>query len=226
MKERPLLFSASMVLALLAGRKTQTRRLAKVRKHPDFFCEMTPGELWHEEQSVIERACPYGAPGDRIWVKETHRFLRESFGLMEPQTSVSCQYRASEHVCDWSYWKVVASATQDTLPNGWSKMDRRIGQMRGFTIPKPVAWRPSIFMSRWASRLTLELTAVRLERLQDISEADAIAEGIPAVSLHDLDADSIAPSAHYRALWEQINGARSWAKNPWVWVLTFRKVTP
>ena len=85
----------------------------------------------------------------------------------------------------------------------------------------PCSWTPSIHMPRWASRITLKITDVRCQRLQDISEADAIAEGCPAVSLHDLDCASTPPSEHYRKLWNSINGKGSWDTNPWVWALSF-----
>lgn len=196
MKERPILFSAPMVRAILEGQKTQTRRIYKNRKHPDFGCDMAGCELVREQQHFIDRICPYGQPGDRLWVREAWQGDKHDF-----DAGIMPLYRATDERTE-------------------------------------AGWRPSIHMPRWASRILLEVTAVRVERLQAISEADAIAEGIESVRNEGKywrdysnpagrDCESmtaVTPVESYRTLWESINGQGSWAANPWVWVVEFNKV--
>jgi len=198
MKERPILFSAPMVRALLDGSKTQTRRVVKPQ-HLKFF-EHSAAEMlgaWDK------RPMPHGHPGDRLWVREAWRGIVQINGPHEAYSTGVARY-----VPDQEYCKKVEFAATDEA-NG-----------------EP--WRPSIHMPRWASRITLEITSVRVERLQDISEADAMAEGIPA-DLLPLDVarmpypSSIA-AGRYAALWESINGPGSWDANPWVWVVEFKRV--
>lgn len=181
MKERPILMSAPMVRATLDGTKTQTRRVAKKPvKHPDLGNLYAPGALVleREPQHVIDRCCPYGQPGDHLWVREAWAFHPDY-----PERTRRVIYRADRGV--------------------EHDVDR---------------WRPSIHMPRWASRTTLEIHGVRIERLQDISEADAKAEGMPELT-------GINPVRWYAELWETINGAGSWAANPWVWVVEFNDVS-
>ena len=193
MRERPILFSAPMVRAILAGTKCQTRRVVKPRKDPDYGCELSPGEIAGDEH--IARLCPYGAPGDRLWVRETHMDLGGCY-----------LYRADDR----------AEAERAAVAPGQG-------------------WRPSIHMPRTLSRITLEITAVRVERLQDISEADVMAEGVRRYEAGSLGMQwdngikSITTrgnpaQASYRWLWESINGAGSWDANPWVWVVAFKRV--
>lgn len=184
-----------MVRALLNGTKTQTRRVVK-------RFEVRAGLPEPEMQSLL-RCCPYGAPGDRLWVRET-------FAKIDGQTQpwIETDYRA-------------------TYTHG-----DRLGDSLG--IKK--RWTPAIHMPRAASRITLEVTGVRVEQLQDISEADAIAEGVHADPRCRQDDDTAAfhrigpvrggsfPIARYGALWESINGPGSWKSNPWVWVLEFRRI--
>lgn len=188
MKERPILFSGAMVRALFAGTKTQTRRV--VKPQPSTVRDGEP--VWPADKRTLRmrfEACPYGEPGDRLWVRETWRVR------VPDQDGRVLDYRAdhtSEDPCD-----------------------------------EP--WSPSIFMPRSASRITLEITDVRIERLQDITSADAIAEGIETAGeewRHYLDpkGDCLTPRNSYRTLWMSINGPGSWADNPWVWCLTFRRV--
>jgi len=193
-KERPILFSAPMVRAILEGRKTQTRRIMK------------PQPLWVADPSVPFKTadadpngiirCPYGQPEDRLWVRETWR-------LYDSLVECAC-YDACE--CSRHHGKPLyrASLPDDEGP-----------------------WKPSIHMPRWASRITREVTGVRVERLQDISEEDAIAEGIDMRSLCGCQdgcsqCDDRTPQETYRDLWETINGPGSWAANPWVWVVEFK----
>jgi hypothetical protein len=199
MKERPILFSAPMVRALLNGTKTQTRRVFKQKN----------GGIWPNLNDLpgmrqILRNCPYGQPGDRLWVREAFS------GPHHQERHPPRDWHSTDEIHYWA----------DGCPNcgDWTKP------------------RPGMFMPRWASRITLEITEVRVERLQDISEADSIAEGIE----HDQDIsrgniigwrDYLnrggkcgTANGSYRSLWESINGPGSWEANPWVWVVKFRRI--
>lgn len=191
MKERPILFSGSMVRALLAGTKTQTRRIAKPVRHPDLGNVYAPGALVLEQepQHVIDRCCPYGQPGDRLWVRETHM----NWWKLDPENPEGP--RLFSHV---------AAFAAD-----------------GYVLEPGERWIPSIHMLRAASRILLEITGVRVERLQDISEADALAEGV-AHSLN-LPGGRFARE-NFEHLWWTINGDGSWESNPWVWVVEFKRV--
>lgn len=180
MKERPILFSAPMVRALLAGRKTQTRRV--VRPQPNRAaciepCDRYPGEFvpWRDGEAQHSIVCPYGAPGDMLWVRET--WSRHADGVT---------YRAD--------------------------FDET-----SFAATGGIAWRPSIHMPRALARITLRITEVRVERLQQISEADARAEGR---SLTPGD-----PAGFFPETWNDIHGCGAWDANPWVWVVAFERVT-
>jgi hypothetical protein len=214
MRERPILFSAPMVRAILADTKTQTRRVVKPRKDPDYGCYLAPGEVAGDENQA--RLCPYGQPGDRLWVRESH-----SIG---PGPGVPLQPGESAGTLRWPHVTYLADGA----------IERRDTRWKGaFGVT-----RPSIHMPRWASRITLRITDVRVERLQDISDADAIAEGgteaEPGWWTHEgLQLNSPGsnrfggtPIDSYRALWEQINGPGSWDANPWVWVLSFEREEP
>lgn len=172
MTERPILFSAPMVRAILAGTKTQTRRV--VKGNLGAICK---GNI--PLVADISR-CPYGQPGDRLWCRET-------WG--EHCSNKSIVYRA------------------DFGAGEFDPVNR---------------WRPSIHMPRIASRILLEIESVRVERLNDISRGDAMAEGCPFPNM----ASGPDPRKWYSGLWDEINGAGSWAANPWVWVVEFRRVTP
>ena len=192
MKERPILFSGSMVRALLAGTKTQTRRVAKPVRHPDLGNVYAPGALVleHEPQHVIDRCCPYGRPGDRLWVREA--FMHEPADFCwEASVSVPCRPAETVYRADF--------------PNS------QPGE----------GWKPSIHMPRNLSRILLEITSVHVERLQDISEADALAEGVP----HSLNLPGGRfARENFEHLWWTINGDGSWESNPWVWVVEFKRV--
>ncbi|WP_336695670.1 hypothetical protein [Delftia acidovorans] len=197
MKERPILFSGSMVRALLAGTKTQTRRVAKPVRHPDLGNVYAPGALVleHEPQHVIDRCCPYGRPGDRLWVREA--FMHEPADFCwEASVSVPCRPAETVYRADF--------------PNS------QPGE----------GWKPSIHMPRNLSRILLEITSVHVERLQDINEMDAAAEGVATWAPGALSPDSLNadPSDQFRWLWSSINGPDSWAQNPWVWVVEFKRV--
>lgn len=208
MKERPILFSAPMVRAILARAKTQTRRVVKPQPI------MRDGEpLWPNDAKKPRgrgfEDCPYGRPGDRLWVREAH-----SIG---PGPGVPLQPGETAGALRWPHVTYLADGA----------VERRDMRWKGaFGVG-----RPSIHMFRWASRITLEVTDVRVERLQHISADDAKAEGISEFiggwwCEHD-DAEQVAgmtPQEGYRQLWERINGPESWAANPWVWVVEFKRV--
>lgn len=183
-KERPILFSGEMVRAILDERKTQTRRVLK-NTPSDARLDSIRSDGAEAGFSTNEKVlslvrCPYGVPGDRLWV-------RESFMLTTPETPLyKASYGPGKHVSPWA---------------------------------------PSIHMPRWASRITLEITRVRVERVQQISEADALAEGV-SPSRRDFDGDIYDFSArdNFRSLWVTINGKRApWVSNPWVWVLELKR---
>ena len=203
MKERPILFSAPMVRALLAGTKTQTRRVAKLTASARVKAVGSPRN-WHPGDPAAVAACPYGAPGDRLWVKETWRTTR---GLDHCKPTALMLGAPIEYVAD--QWRA------------------------GFGLREKGKTRVSLFMRRWMSRLTLEIVEIRLERLQAITEADAKAEGVTPTSRNHTAAavayifgakEFQAHKSAYATLWEKINGAGSWALNPWVWVVTFKRV--
>lgn len=220
MKERPIIFSAPMVMAILDGRKTQTRRIIK----PQFnatpgIAKITPHDLEGGRFGFFdefqEYRCPYGQPGDRLWVRESWQHSNYPFGPLDPDCDIF--YRAD-------YWDD---------PHGMDGEKSAEGKYR--------TWKRSFHMPKWASRIDLEITGVRVERLQDISEADAVAEGIERTGgaasccpwknyrkgdLGEMTLDCSAPSRSYMTLWESINGAGSWDANPWIWVLEFQRIKP
>jgi len=181
MTEKPILFSAPMVRAIIEGRKTQTRRVIKPQPEKDLD-PMTVIAAW--DAGFIDVKCPYGRTGDHLWVREQWQTYKE-FDKVRPR-DISNQA------------PVQYPATYD----GWDSKKR-----------------PSIFMPRWASRITLEITNVRVERLQDISEDDAWAEG-----LHGAFDGLRLPSEQFKDLWEAIHGEQSWDKNPFVWVIEFKRI--
>lgn len=195
-RERPILFSGPMVRALLAGRKTQTRRVVKGQALEWLESGFTPA-FTAEPGNFL---CPYGYAGDRLWVRETHAIV--------PRTA----YAMSEGV-------------QQTLKPG-DAHDAAV-YAADWQRSGPGRWRPSIHMPRWASRLTLEITDVRIQRLLDCSDADAQAEGLqwvtPGMWCVDRTLPIIThePRPAYFELWDHINGAGAAAANPWVWVVSF-----
>ncbi|QKJ87603.1 hypothetical protein PMPD1_2663 [Paramixta manurensis] len=220
MKERPILFSDQRVRALLIGQQTQTRRIMKSQA-------FGPGQDNHEGCYVVDvlsnhqqgrnmmsmadlsYQCPFGQPGDQLWVRETWR------GPIIPPEHVNeyqhspaafrqaqyCQYRADNNEF---------SRSQD-------------GDYDSF------GWQTGIHMPRWASRINLLITDVRAERIQDISDDDVLAEGVQTDShflnnFFTLNSESIAPKEAYKKAWEKQYGGTSWEVNPWVWVIEFRRV--
>lgn len=189
MKERPILFSGPMVRAIMEGRKTQTRR---VINPPAPFVSTDEG--LDVEWAIGNIHCPYGVPGDRLWMRETH-------------------YVQSAGYKDGSGTLILYRATEPNAPNTWT---------------------PSIHMPRWASRITLEITDVRVQRVQEISKKDAKEEGIRYLpEAHSWSSDEeyqglgrlMTPISAFAELWDSINAKKySWASNPWVWAITFRRI--
>lgn len=206
--ERPIIFSGAMIRAIIDGRKTQTRRVWKPRYHSDARLlrrDTVDSMPAAEAAAYLARVsvCPYGAPGDTLWVRETWRTLSCSRGAGEP---CEVQYRAGG---------IEERAAKEPVGRDIIASERGPGES---TDPLGRAWRPSIFMPRWASRLTLRIESVRVERLHDISEEDALAEGIT----WDPGPLTGPARSEFAAKWDTINGRRApWASNPWVWVVTF-----
>lgn len=212
MTERPILFSAPMVRAILAGTKTQTRRV--VKPQPTHFNPVGIPRLARPEGPNAVITCPYGQPGDRLWVRETF-FCNDAFypdGVDE-----NCRWREVDG-------KRVAIPLEEQRAEMLEEMYYRAdGEPDFYGAEGPTPWRPSIHMPRWASRISLEITSVRVERLQAISDADLECEGLQETIDAGIDHDGY-PRDAWRALWSSINGADSWAADPWVWVVEFRRV--
>jgi hypothetical protein len=208
MTERPIPFRDWEVRAILDGRKTQTRRVMKVQPYPDSIVtvehynqtvidrhgDMQPGpEIfgahWDDGETGIR--CPYGAPGDTLWVREA-----------------------------WRAWSQYDDWPPSRLPPGVD-----VQYIADASAPWASRYRSPRFMPRWASRLTLEIKSVHVERLQDISEDDARAEGWPG-PITETGFPIASPLAWFANVWTSINGAGAWEANPWVWVISFERVKP
>lgn len=204
-KERPILFSAPMVRAILEGRKTVTRREVKRQAALDCLAAgFEPAFLALPGNSDL---CPYGKPGDRLWVRET--WYCDHFEVQKgPYLQPVDMYDLDQSREDGE----LVYAADGLAP---------------YEQEQPT-WKPSIHMPRWVSRILLEITAVRVERLQDISRADIRAEGLQCPP--ELASDDVSPNyrdwypAAWRELWESTGG--NWEANPWVWVVEFKRVTP
>lgn len=211
MKERPILFSATMVRAILDGRKTQTRRILKgSTEHKGVY---NPAYLAvHQNDKGWKQICPYGKLGDQLWVRETWAnyqtidHVRRTNGRAFSEISDGCAaYRADGHdtIQDLKdHIRLTSSAAFEAI------------EVRGDK------WIPSIHMPRWASRIDLLIKDIRVERLQDISQDDARTEGIPNAPY------AVRPDLSFKNLWEEINGDHSWEINPWVWVIEFERIKP
>ncbi len=224
MKERPILFSGEMVRAILEGRKTMTRRVVKTKAnilndsplttyqpespHVYGYGTTTLGVKCDGGIVQIMGKCPYGKPGDRLWVRETwqERWAHNDVNQVLYRADVdSCgQCLASDGVC--------------------------------YTPKDP--WKPSIHMPRWASRILLEVVSVRVERLQDISRTDVAKEGMPYLcesgwnGIHkglNIIQSHHWPEENYARLWDSLctkEPEKQWDSNPWVWVIEFKRVKP
>ena len=226
-----MLYTAPMVRGILSGMKTQTRRLVKCslpiagvgtaadwdrwKAHPKMA---TPDiVLIGENGRPFSIPCRYGRPGGRIWVRETCRAHEITTAEAKADTWKLGDRLGEASQAGLDGVVYLADNTFRAIDNSREASDRwcELNAYRG----KRGAVVPAIHMPRWASRITLEVTGVRVERLQDITRGDAMAEGCPFPNMARGD----DPRKWYRDLWEQINGAGSWDANPWVWVVTFRK---
>ncbi|HHS9494612.1 TPA: morphogenetic protein [Raoultella ornithinolytica] len=202
MTERGMIFNGEMVRALLDGRKTQTRRPVKLpHTDRDAMCELSGNELAGELSAGNYRNSPHGKPGDRIWVRETFQGPLFDFDLMDIYCKDSTPFETPEFC--------VYKADGVPAPEFYDADDEL-----------HCRWRPSIHMPRWASRILLEITDVRVERLKSISDGDAIREGC---STADMKSGDCAADVFAR-LWASIYGEESWQANPWVWVIEFKRV--
>lgn len=223
MKERPLLFSAPMVRATSAETKNQTRRMVKLTAN-GHVKEPRGHRRWHPADPDAGLACPYGQPGDRLWVRETFY----AWGRWETRFSVK------KGRDEWHFIDMTLESGKSYLYAANGPQPQPMGGKRHKGGITPTWWkRPAIHMPRCASRITLEVTGVRMERLQDISIEDCKSEGAwgPDESIVDkvaqhfgIDILAANPYLAYRMLWESINGPGSWQANPLVWCVEFKRL--
>lgn len=249
MRERPILFSGPMVRAILDGRKTQTRRV--IAGNP---VDVTPfrgrdgeptGEFGlHSSPRVISKhvRCPYGVPGDQLWVRESfwakHDTDSDGYSTID---CGPCLDIGAEHHPGIQYVATPENPECPTEPGDWWEAPPEDwdgasdylgkGEMVWLPWTKPFSKHPSIHMPRWASRLSLEITEVRVERLQDIDGDDVLSEGFRVDGAPIIRGARVHSTPKliegFAAGWDQINGKRpgaSWAANPWVWVVGFRRL--
>jgi len=203
-RERPIIFNGESVRAILDGRKTMTRRVVKPQPHAGV--RHSPGGGALEDGHGRPLRCPYGQPGDRLWVREMWR--------------LECPYDDD--------------APSDLFPGDVSFIDYKADAMADRLITPGFAgrWRSSLHMPRWACRLVLEVEEVRVERLQEISDEDCEAEGVrPSIDGRggsDWRDDESGWRRTFRHLWDELNADRGfpWSDNPWVWVVSFRVEHP
>lgn len=224
-REHPIIFSTPMVKAILAGRKTQTRRVVTDHNSQGNYCAAellldddrvfvdpgpspagNPGPYLHapvrRDPDVVERLYPRIFPGNRLWVRETFYCDDVRYPEHNRDVLLDCMYyRADGECCD------------------------QIPECQCADVG-PTPWRPSIHMPRWAARLFLRVESVRVERLQEITERDAKAEGVRAISQTDVRRQATYTDRQdFAQLWNAINGKRHpWELNPWVWVVEFTRV--
>ena len=218
MKERPILFSAEMVRAVLDGRKTQTRRVVKPQppagynRVSEYVFDPTLSARFENDGSPLgmwTKRSPYGQPGDRLWVRERFGAYRNGHPTTIKDATYAVLADGSQMWADGTYFPF-----SDT--------------------PKPqamehIVWRPSIFMPRWASRITLEVTEVRVERVQEITWREVLTEGVMPCGENYAATKGGTEQliADFGSLWNKINGKRpgcSWGDNPWIWCVGFKRI--
>ncbi|HBR2136209.1 TPA: hypothetical protein L9N00_001877 [Klebsiella quasipneumoniae subsp. quasipneumoniae] len=213
MKERGMIFNAEMVRAILDGRKTQTRRPVKFPVHDkNLGCELAGNELAGELSAGNYLNSAFGKPGDRIWVRETWGVVSHELdedGRIQPWTPDRPATAIHEMPFGNGYYSGHAIYAADG--------DFTWGDDDGYEDGRS-CWKPSIHMPRAASRILLEITDVRVERLRSMSHGDARAEGVIAAS------GPMEAGLAFRELWDSIYGEESWKANPWVWVIEFKRV--
>lgn len=218
MKARAILMSVPMVRALLSGTKTQTRRTIKPQPVPVHDGSIL-GAVMASQLANVPSLCPYGQYGDLLWVRETWASEdHESLLGEDPDTEV-----VDTQLYRWTHYRATPHKGFRVLPDRVPVTHLHESQPDCASTIK--TWRPSIFMPRWASRLTLRITELRVQRLQIISERDALAEGITKIGrrweAEGICATPVSAVDAYAHLWQFINGAGSWQANPFVWALTF-----
>lgn len=234
MKERPILFSGPMVRAILGGYKTQTRRIvraADLSLDPCSHDYAVKGEtlteggkfgavFFGDRGSSRLLPCPYGAPGDRLWVRET--FAIETNRETDSPDRYPPPFKDGRPVKwhedqEWGRWWQQCHYRATESSHDLCTIDGDEDDCG--------KWRPSIFMPRWASRITLEVTGVRVERLHQLSPEDAQAEGVDPFPILAGEHEKAGYRRSFMSLWDQINGKRApWESNPWVWVVSFRRL--
>lgn len=223
MSEKPIIMTGESVRAILNGRKSMTRRVIKPQpRQLDvgfwYWQPTTAMRVWVDDHkspwwrhSLDAGDGPYHA-GQRLWVRETWAIFASSY----------------DYEYGWEGVGIVDCGIPKTKPA--SRTYKVIYAADGYPAEEGEHWKPSIFMPRWASRITLEIVSVRVERVQDISEEDAMAEGVWTASPDMIAAGERGMNLNhigaYRQLWDSINAARGfgWESNPFVWVLAFRRV--
>lgn len=243
MKEHPILFKGEMVRAILEGRKTQTRRV--IKNPDDLIMDFDPNDKsygpfyedkYGDSHKTVE-ACPYGVPGDRLWVRETFAIQHsiEGLGEMKPFDDGRPHLDVDGGFEHGAWWEQPHYRATDPAPD--LCYDDKEGPC--------VRWKPSIHMPRWASRILLEVVSVRVERLQKISKKDALAEGVVQINKHFLmDPEELKipekfsngtrlcdesywgndnPVGAFFTYFDKINGEDSFYQNPWVWVVEFKR---
>lgn len=252
MKERPIIFNGEMVRAVLDRRKTQTRRVIKPQLEPlgktgwqwnghtpgdkkkhGACCTNGVGQDYEEIKNYfstfMQKSCPYGVPGDRLWVRETWCDTRDIDNVGPPDDRPFLKIDPMDSAGDYVLWRADGEVEWCDDDGGDTEQS---------------FWKPSIHMPRWASRILLEVVSVRVERVQDISNRDALEEGIrcPKCGYINIDAskhldhnlcpsDESEPSAvhaGFKPLWNSINEKRGfgWDINPWVWIVEFKMIEP
>jgi len=242
------------VRAILEGRKTQTRRVVKPVRGYEHNNICRPDMMrdahivwWHGEFETVgcSQECPYGVPGDRLWVRESFTYWEQPDRDDNPRRNESPRPADGKRYERWMN-RIMSDETssgEDFLMYRADEAKRSLGE---WTYPHEIYEHcigkfgktiPGIHMPRWASRLTLEVTDVRVQRVQEISEEDAIAEGVDleryvqvsdSAGIHACGtAEPTEPRSEFRDLWESINHKRSpWERNDWVWALTFKRIEP
>lgn len=222
MKEHPILFSAEMVRAILDGGKTQTRRVVKI--HPDDIPSNNPEFVFQYYK------CPYGKAGDSLWVRETF-VIESNYNICDKYDPPFNDGRPVKHTKDefnGDYWEQCHYRATDPEPEL---------AYEDCSDPK-CRWRPSILMPRWASRINLEIINIRVEKLQNINKKDAIAEGLNRPSISSFSncyeawidnqwISNVDPKYIFSRIWDSIYKKRDygWDKNPWVWVVKFKRLS-
>lgn len=240
-KERPILFAGDLVRKILAGTKAGTRRpvMPQPERHGDRMRWCPPGakyvpaiggwapcSTWDASRPVMETGaagivayCPLGKPGDRLWVRETWRtFERPEDGVDGVLFQADGAFQPIENTREAAERWIEADHLKPR-PDEYKPIKCGTKGLSVATPRRAKGWRPSIFMPRWASRITLEVAGVRVERVQDLTRAEAEREGFRQVGAHD-------PVACFRDSWDQFYGRRGlgWDRNPFIWVVSFRRV--